>query len=136
MALVVTIRRATDSDNVALGEVMFDAVRNGRSEYSEVQRQAWVPEPREGTKWNERLKNQDIIVAEVGSQNRWLHESCAIGATIDFAYIRPTAQGAGLFRRLYQEIEALARQKEEMRLWVHARSECPTRIHKNRIFDH
>lgn len=39
---------------------------------------------------------------------------------IDCAFIRPSAQGTGVFRRLYESIEVLARRNNETRLWVHA----------------
>ena len=59
-----TLRRATEADFDALGEVMFAAVREGESPYTEAQRQAWVPEPRRGAAWRTRLLSQEIIVAE------------------------------------------------------------------------
>jgi putative acetyltransferase len=39
---------------------------------------------------------------------------------IDFAFIRPEAQGSGLFRRLFAMIEELALAQNEPRLWTHA----------------
>ena len=59
-----TLRWASDADFDGLGEVMFAAVREGESPYTEAQRQAWVPEPRRGSEWRTRLLSQDIIVAE------------------------------------------------------------------------
>ncbi len=59
-----TLRWATEADFDALADVMFAAVREGESPYTEAQRQAWVPEPRRGSEWRTRLSAQDIIVAE------------------------------------------------------------------------
>ena len=59
-----TLRWATEADFNALADVMFAAVREGESPYTEAQRQAWVPEPRRGCEWRTRLLSQDIIVAE------------------------------------------------------------------------
>jgi putative acetyltransferase len=78
---------ATPTDAAELADVMFDAVRNGPSKYTDAQRAAWVPERRR---------------------------------YIDFAFIRPEAQGSGLFRRLFELVEAHARAANEARLWVHA----------------
>ena len=59
-----TLRWATGADFDALADVMFAAVREGESPYTEAQRQAGVPEPRRGSSWRTRLLSQDIIVAE------------------------------------------------------------------------
>lgn len=117
------LRRAVPADNAALGEVMFDAVRHGRSEYSEVQRAAWTPSARKGEAWDKRLNAQKIILAETRDiEGRVVavgFMSLAADNYLDFAYIRPEHQGQGLFRRLYAEIEILAR-KRGKRIWVHA----------------
>jgi len=63
-----TLRWATEADLDPLGDVMFAAVREGESPYTEAQRQAWVPEPRGGSEWRSRLLSQDIIVAEAEGQ--------------------------------------------------------------------
>ena len=92
-----TLRWATEADFDALADVMFAAVREGESPYTEAQRQAWVPEPRRGSAWRTRLLSQEIIVAE--ADGRLLgFMSLADGGYIDFAYIRSEARGAGLFR--------------------------------------
>ena len=113
------LRLGKESDFADLADVMFDAVRNGPSLYSEEQRRAWVPEKRAGEAWSERLSDQQIIVAErQGSIVGFM--SVTAEGYLDFAYIRPLAQGTGLFRRLFQEIENLARETGISRLWVHA----------------
>ena len=119
MTTQFAIRRAVVDDYGAIAEVMFDAVRHGRSHYSEEQRQAWVPHRRSGSAWIERLNSQSIFAAEIyGLINGFM--SLAENGYIDFAYIRPSAQGTGMFRGLYQAIEHLAMQTGEPRLWVHA----------------
>lgn len=114
-----TIRLAGHSDFDALGEAMFDAVRNSRSPYTTEQRQAWVPEIRRGDEWSARLSAQKIFVAE---QERDIvgFMSLAANGYIDFAYIRPQHQGTGLFRRLYEQLVKTASHMGETRLWVHA----------------
>src|SRR3989337_2811797 len=91
-----SFRWAASSDYRALADVMFDAVRNGPSPYSDGQRQTWVPAPRSGPEWSDRLSQQDIIVAETGPRIVGFM-SLAAGGYIDFAYIRPEAQHTGLF---------------------------------------
>jgi putative acetyltransferase len=46
-----TLRWATEADFDGLADVMFAAVREGESPYTEAQRQASVPEPRRGSQW-------------------------------------------------------------------------------------
>jgi putative acetyltransferase len=114
-----TLRWATEADFDALADVMFAAVREGESTYTEAQRQAWVPEPRRGSEWRTRLLSQEIIVAEADGR-LFGFMSLAEGGYIDFAYIRAEARGAGLFRELFKRILERARAKGVRLLWVHA----------------
>ena len=113
------VREATADDYGAIADVMFNAVRHGRSEYTEEQRRAWVPQPRSGCDWVARLDSQTIFVA-MNSKSVIGFMSLAANGYIDFAYIQPFAQGTGVFRRLYQSIEKLAQNNGVARLWVHA----------------
>lgn len=113
------IRQSCVEDYDTIADVMFDAVRNGRSEYSEVQRRAWVPDRRAGTDWTKRLDSQTIFVAE-NSGKIVGFMSLADNGYIDFAYIRPSAQGSGIFRKLYLTVENLATKIGQRRLWVHS----------------
>ncbi len=65
------------------------------------------------------LNAQTVLVA-ADSEQLVGFLSLAEGGYIDFAYLRPSVQGSGIFRRLYLAIEDLARQCGERRLWVHA----------------
>jgi putative acetyltransferase len=114
-----TLRWATRDDYPALADVMFDAVRNGISEYTEAQREQWVPERRGGADWADRLSRQAIIVAETADEIVGFM-SLADGGYIDFAYVRPAVQGRGVFKRLYREIEKHSRKSAAQKLWVHA----------------
>lgn len=106
-------------DYATLADIMFDAVRNGPSEYSEQQRAAWVPIRRDGQTWNDRLSAQKIIVGERDGRALGFM-SLANGGYVDFAYIRPSARGSGLFRQMFERIEEQAKLEGANRLWVHA----------------
>ena len=119
MTSSIYVREAMAGDYEAIADVMFDAVRNGPSRYTEEQRRAWVPQSRRGVDWNERLYSQKVLVAiRAGELVGFM--SLAAKGYIDLAFIRPSAQGTGVFRLLYEAIENVARKNEVTRLWVHA----------------
>ncbi len=113
------MRWATPADYAELGAAMYDAVRNGPSAYSEAQRQAWVPTPRDGADWHARLAGQDILVSESGGRIAGFISLTPQGY-IDFAYVRPAIQGTGLFRKLYTGIETHAQERGISHLTTHA----------------
>jgi putative acetyltransferase len=114
-----TLTWATPTDHAELADVMFDAVRNGPSKYTPAQRAAWVPERRRGAEWESRLAAKDIAIGR--DRIRILgFMTIEGGGYIDFAFIRPEAQGSGLFRRLFVMVQERARAAHEARLWVHA----------------
>ena len=110
---------ATPTDTAALADVMFDAVRNGPSKYTQAQRAAWVPERRRGAEWETRLAAKDIAIGRDATRILGFM-SIEGGGYIDFAFIRLEAQGSGLFRRLFDMVRERARAAHESRLWVHA----------------
>ena len=113
------LREGTPADHAALAEVMYEAVRTGPSRYAEAQREAWVPAPRSGPSWTDRLAAQTVILDEDEGGVRGFM-TFADGGYVDFAYIRPAAQRSGLFRRLLGEIVQRAEARGLDRLWVHA----------------
>ena len=118
------IREAGKTDFAALGGVMFEAVREGGSPYSAAQRKAWMPSPRSGDVWENRLGAQHVFLAET--------DGAAIGfmslapmddpeaGYVDFAYIIVAARGQGLFRQLYEKIAAKAKANGHISLFTHA----------------
>ena len=113
------LRDGTERDFDALGELMYAAIHNGHTQYSKAQSPAWAPEPRRGRDWAERLAEKSIIVAE--DTDRILgFMTVQPGGYIDFAFIRPAAQGTGLFRQLYEAIERRAMDWKEPSLSTHA----------------
>ncbi len=119
MNMQKTLRWATEDDFDQLGEVMFDAIRNGPSLYSEEQRIAWLPAPFSGTEWIEKLAGQSIILEDMSGHVTGFM-SLAPKGYINLVFIRPSAQGTGLFRRLYENIETKARADGVQVLSVHA----------------
>jgi putative acetyltransferase len=115
----IKLQWATPDHFDDLGEVMFDAVRNGPSPYSEAQRLAWIPSPPNDLEWHERLRSQQIILS-MRDKDIVGFMSLADQGYVDFAYIRPSFQKSGLFRKLYENIEQLALRQQHNRLWVHA----------------
>jgi putative acetyltransferase len=113
------LRWAVPSDYDALGKVMYDAVRTGRSLYSEAQRKAWMPQPNSGPKWHSRLAAQHVLMDE-GDTGLTGFLSLDDSGYIDLAFIHPAAQGSGLFRSLATEIVATARENGLPCLRTHA----------------
>ncbi|MFT7058059.1 MAG: putative acetyltransferase [Pseudorhodobacter sp.] len=111
------MRWATAADYDRLGEVMYDAIRNGRSLYTEAHRAAWMPRAYRGEKWHVRLAAQKVLLAKDGPEIAGFLSLTSDGY-IDLAFIRPQSQGKGLFRALYQTQEADAQTLP--RLWTHA----------------
>ena len=112
-------RPAVLSDYDALGAVMFDAIHNGPTKYTAAQSDAWAPVPRSGPDWAARLAEQHIVVAEQGAEIAGFM-SIEPGGYVDFAYIRPSAQGSGLFRCLFNHVRARAEAEGEPALSTHA----------------
>ena len=117
--MAVKYRWADSADYDVLGEVIFDAVRNGPSLYDEAQRRAWIEEPRSGPEWHKHLVEQSIAIAE--------NEATIVGLMslkqdgyLDFAFIRPAFQGTGIFRILYAMIFKLALSQGHSKILVHA----------------
>ncbi len=113
------LRTAGPEDYDALGELIFDAIHNGPTRYTPAQSLAWAPAPRSGPDWAERLASQHIIAAEQGGEIQGFM-SIEPGGYVDFAYIRPGAQGTGLFRQLFEAVLDRAKAQGDAELSTHA----------------
>jgi len=107
------------ADYDALGDVIFDAIHHGPTKYTKAQSAAWAPAPKRGPEWAARLDTQHIIVAERAGEIAGFM-TIEPGGYIDFAYIRPSAQGSGLFRRLFAAVSEWAEARKESVLSTHA----------------
>lgn len=107
----VTIRRFRDGEAGALHQVFFKTVREGTGEfYSEVQRRAWAANSRMPTRWIKRLADQFTVVATIEGRIVGFMSMAANGY-VDLAYVLPHHKGLGIGSRLYEEIEAEARNR-------------------------
>ncbi len=113
------LRWATESDAPALAQVLFEAIREGPSPYTEAQRTAWMPHPPDPVRWQARLRQkQTALIACAGRPAGFM--TFEDGGCIDLAFVLPSHRGKGIFRVLYTAIETLARQRAEPRLWTFA----------------
>jgi len=119
MSRQVQIKQASPRDYDTLGEIMYAAVRHGPSHYSQAQRRAWVPEIRSGQEWTKRLDKKTIFIAQTSDDSAGFM-SIEPGGYIDLAFIAPNYQGRGVFRALYEAVEAHAGSAKMRRLHTHA----------------
>jgi putative acetyltransferase len=117
--MTVSYRWAEAVDYDILGEVMFDAIRNGSSPYNEAQRHAWLSAPKSGPEWHQHLAVQSVAVAETCDTIVGLM-SLTQNGYLDFAFIRPAYQGTGIFRNLFAMIFELAVTQRHSKILVHA----------------
>jgi putative acetyltransferase len=113
------IRRATPADDVALGQLMFDAVRFGDSPYSDAARAAWMPRPNVGQHWSDRLAVQDVFVADMDGSSVGMI-SLRNDGYIDLLFIHPDARGNGYFQGLFAQVQEIAQELGMAHLWTHA----------------
>ena len=119
MSQDIHLRLAQSDDYDVLGELMFDAIHNGPTHYTQAQSNAWAPIPKRGAEWAARLDKQHVILVESGL-NVLGFMSIDPGGYIDFAYIRPSAQGRGLFRMLFEAVVKQANAQGNTELSTHA----------------
>jgi putative acetyltransferase len=117
--MTVNYRWADSADYDVIGEVMFDAIRNGSSLYNEAQRHAWLSAPKSGPEWHHHLAVQSVAVAETCETIVGLMSLTKDGY-LDFAFIRPAYQDTGIFRKLFAMIFELAVSQRHSKILVHA----------------
>ena len=112
------LRTATAADADALGIVMFRAIHEGPSPYTQAQRKAWLAQPNGGPDWSARLAAQYVVLAEPDAITGFM--TMTPEGYIDLAYILPVARGQGLFSALLSRITDEARKNGLTRLSTHA----------------
>ena len=114
--IYIQINNLAPSEIDQLGVIMFDAVREGATEfYSSKQRQAWVPTIPSGASWAARLASQKIVVARKAERPIGFMTLDKNGY-IDFAFVASEHQRQGIGGYLYTWIEALAHKSNLARL--------------------
>ena len=113
------IRNGIAADWSALAEIFHLAVRKGAIAYTEAQRAAWSPQVKPLPDWALRMTRQSVWVAEAGRAPVGFM-TLELNGYLDCAYILPHWQGKGVFRRLYEALEAHARGAGLRRIYTHA----------------
>ena len=103
------IRAIKTSDAPHAARIFFEAVHECTKEhYSREQRLAWAGETVDPEAWHARLDGQMGFVAEQHGEPVGFMTIDATGY-IDFAFVLPSAAGAGVGKLLYQAVEEKAR---------------------------
>ena len=102
-----------------LSTIQFRAVREGPSLYSQAQRQAWVAKPHLPEKLAARLGEAEAAIYRRDGEDVGVMTLAGDGY-IDMAFILPEHQGTGVFRALFEAVEARARALGQVRLYTHA----------------
>ena len=108
-----------DEDATVLAQLMFDAVREGDSPYSTAQRQAWMPHVPDSIVFADRLRTQDVAVAERHSRPVGF-ASLTRSGYIDLFFILAAFRGHGVFRALYRMLEDRAVDRGMRKITTHA----------------
>ncbi len=118
--MLVKLRSFVASDAPLLGQLMYEAVRQGTVDFYDAdQRAAWMPEPRSGADWLQRLQDPQTWVAE-DAKGIAGFMTLALDGHIDLAYVRPDAMGTGVAHKLYEALEQAALTQQCPRLYTQA----------------
>ena len=113
------MRWAVEQDYDQLLQLMANAIEADPSPYTLEQRRAWRSRLLTGSSWNDRLRDQAVLLAE-DADGPLGFMSLKPDGYIDLAYIRSKGRGRGLFRALYTQIENRAREDGLTLLSTHA----------------
>ncbi len=117
---IITIAPLDPAEADQLGLIFFRAVREGAAAaYDEDQRRAWASSVPSGPDWAARLAKQHTLVARKANRPIGFMTLVEDGY-IDLAFVDPDTHRRGVGRRLYAEIEALARAMKIKRLYSDA----------------
>ncbi|WP_299722360.1 GNAT family N-acetyltransferase [uncultured Tateyamaria sp.] len=116
---MVDVRRMGAGEAEALGRVMWDAIHNGPSLYTQAQRNAWLLAPPQGKAWEDKLTGPEVWVAQDGALLVGF-VTLGEGGYVDLAFVAADAQGQGVFSALLAVLETYALAQSCPRLWTHA----------------
>jgi putative acetyltransferase len=117
---MVVIRPALESDFDAIGHIFHDAVHQvAWRDYTEVQLQAWSPEPRGAAHWQKRTAKLEVRVAVVESVVAGFIGFSRSGY-IDLLFVRPEFLRRGIATALLLEAEKVLGQLGVETAWTQA----------------
>ena len=131
----VTIRAYDPRDAADLADVFFRSVRQvALSDYTAVQVRAWAPEPRTA-EWahGEASDGRLVLVAANADDRPVAYIDLEPDGHIDRLFCAPEAAGQGIVSRLYDTVEAAAREQGITSLFTEA-SELARRLFARKGF--
>ena len=131
----VTIRAYDPTDAADLADVFFRSVRQvALSDYTPAQVRAWAPEPRTA-EWahGEASDGRLVLVAANDNDRAVAYIDLEPNGHIDRMFCAPEAAGQGIASRLYDAVEAAAREQGITRLFTEA-SELARRLFERKGF--
>jgi putative acetyltransferase len=131
----VTIRAYAPRDAADLADVFFRSVRQvALSAYTAAQVKAWAPEPRTA-EWahGEAIDGRLVLVAANADDRPVAYIDLEPNGHIDRVFCAPEAAGQGIASRLYDAVEAAAREQGIRSLFTEA-SELARRLFERKGF--
>ena len=131
----VTIRGYDPRDAAGLADVFFRSVRQvALSDYTAAQVRAWAPEPRTA-EWahGEASDGRLVLVAANADDRPVAYIDLEPNGHIDRVFCAPEAAGLGIASRLYDAVEAAAREQGIRSLFTEA-SELARRLFERKGF--
>jgi putative acetyltransferase len=131
----VTIRAYEPRDAAGVADVFYRSVREvARSDYTDEQVKAWVPGPLNVEQGHLRSSDGRLVLVAADQQDRVVgFVDLEPDGHIDRLYRAPEAAGRGIASRLYDRLEAAAREQGIGRLFTEA-SELARRFFERKGF--
>jgi putative acetyltransferase len=118
----VTIRGYDPRDAADLADVFFRSVRQvARSDYTAAQVRAWAPEPRTAEWAHDEASDGRLVLVAANEEDRAVaYIDLEPNGHINRLFCAPEAAGQGIASRLYDAMEAAAREQRIQRLFTEA----------------
>jgi putative acetyltransferase len=131
----VTIRAYEPRDAADLADVFFRSVRQvAISAYTAIQVRAWAPEPRTAEWAHREVSDGRLVLVAANAEDRPVaYIDLEPDGHIDRLFCAPEAAGQGIASRLYDAVEAAARDRGIRSLFTEA-SELARRLFERKGF--